>query len=133
MLQSHLPRVPFRGAAFVFAFLLLLLTMGRAVQSTMADAPLQVAYEEAEITPPLGGSMPGYFKDRQATGVLDSLKAKVLALRQGDERVALVACDLIGMGAPTVARIRAAVARQMAPAGMPAPQVWVHCTHSHTG
>lgn len=92
---------------------------------------LRVAYEEADITPPLGTSMPGYFRDRQATGVLDPLKAKVLYLANGVESAALVACDLIGMGAPLVARIRARVRDTMDKA---APRhVWVHCTHTHTG
>jgi len=99
-------------------------------EASLADAPFQAAYDEADITPPLGGSMPGYFKDRQATGVLDPLKAKVLYLRKGGDSVALVACDLIGMDAGTVARIREAVART----ARPAPRhVWVHCTHTHTG
>src|SRR5262245_30778526 len=96
----------------------------------MPAAPLKVAYTEADITPPLGGSMPGYFRDRQATGTLDPLKAKVLYLAQGKETVALVACDLIGMGAPVVARIRKAVAGRMK---TPPRHVWVHCTHTHTG
>src|SRR4051794_14939229 len=93
-------------------------------------APLYAAYAEADITPPLGGSMPGYFRDRQAAGVLDALKAKVLFLRQGEESVALVACDLIGMGAVHVARIRARVKEV---AQSPPRHVWVHCTHTHTG
>ncbi len=96
----------------------------------MADTPLQAAYDEADITPPLGGSMPGYFRDRQATGVLDPLKAKVLLLAGGAERVALVACDLIGMGAAVVGRIREQVRRTWPGT---APHVWVHCTHTHTG
>src|SRR5262249_42321926 len=96
----------------------------------MADAPLRAAYDEADITPPLGGSMPGYFKDRQATGVLDPLKAKVLFLGQGDESVALVACDLIGMGAPLVPRAGEEVRRG---AKAPPRHVWVHCSHTHTG
>ena len=37
---------------------------------------LEAGYAETEITPPLGGSMPGYFHDRQATGILDPLMAK---------------------------------------------------------
>lgn len=95
----------------------------------MAEPPLLAAYEEVDITPPLGGSMPGYFQDRQATGILDPLKSKVLYLRQGEESIALVACDLIGMGAPLVRRIREEVART----ARPAPRhVWIHCTHSHT-
>jgi hypothetical protein len=32
----------------------------------MADTPLQAAYDEADITPPLGGSVKGFFRDRQA-------------------------------------------------------------------
>jgi hypothetical protein len=96
----------------------------------MQDAPLRAAYEEADITPALGGSMPGYFRDRQATGTLDPLKAKVLYLSQGKESVALVACDLIGMGAPLVGRIRKAVAARLK---TPPRHVWVHCTHTHTG
>jgi neutral ceramidase len=96
----------------------------------MPDEPLRAAYDEADITPPLGGSMPGYFRDRRATGTLDPLKAKVLYLAQGKESVALVACDLIGMGAPLVARIRKAVAARLK---APPRNVWVHCTHTHTG
>ena len=41
---------------------------------------MHASYDEVDITPPLGGSMPGYFRDRQATGVNDPLKAKVLYL-----------------------------------------------------
>src|SRR5947209_19236118 len=96
----------------------------------MQDNPLRVAYEEADVTPPRGGSMPGYFRDRQATGTLDPLKAKVLYLSQAGESVALVACDLIGMPAPLVGRIRKAVAARLK---TPPRQIWVHCTHTHTG
>jgi hypothetical protein len=96
----------------------------------MPDEALRAAYDEADVTPPLGGSMPGYFRDRRATATLDPLKAKILYLAQGKESVALVACDLIGMGAPIVARIRKAVAARMK---APPRHVWVHCTHSHTG
>jgi hypothetical protein len=102
---------------------------------------MQAAYAEADITPPLGGSMPGYFKDRQATGTLDPLKAKVLMLRQGDTSVGLVACDLIGMGAGLVGRIRETVVRRVLEARIPearfarlgASGLWVHCSHTHTG
>jgi neutral ceramidase len=96
----------------------------------MPDELLHVAYEEANITPPLGGSMPGYFADRKATGILDPLWSKVVYLSQAQESVALVACDLIGMAADIVARVRKEVAARCK---SPPRHVWVHCTHSHSG
>jgi hypothetical protein len=96
----------------------------------MADSFLSAGYDEVGITPPLGGSMPGYFRDRKATGVLDPLKSKVLYLRRGDESVALVACDLIGMGALSVERIRVKV-KTLTEA--PPRHIWIHCTHTHNG
>src|SRR5260370_40138752 len=93
----------------------------------MPDAAPGAGWEEADIPPPLGGSMPGYFRDRRATGALDPLKAKALYLALGKESVALVACDQIGMGAPLVARIRKAVAAQIK---SPPPHVWGPGTHT---
>jgi hypothetical protein len=110
--------------------LLLALLALIAAGAPLADAPFQAAYAEANITPPLGGSMPGYFQDRRATGVLDPLKAHVLMLRKGKERIAIVQCDLIGMGAREVERIREAVRERVKPAPT---AVWVHCSHTHTG
>lgn len=104
--------------------------VARAASAQDEKASLRVGYAEADITPPLGGSMPGYFKDRKASGVLDALKAKVVFLGQGKDSVALVACDLIGMGAPLVERMRKAVA---AKSKTPPRHVFIHCTHTHTG
>lgn len=91
---------------------------------------LRAAYAEADITPPLGGSMPGYFTDRKATGVLDPLLAKVLYLQGDRHDLAVVALDLIGIGAKVVARVRARVKELTTP---PPAHVWVHCSHTHTG
>ena len=66
---------------------------GRA--ATMA--PLQAGVAVADITPPIGYRMCGYFNERLSTGVLNPLHAKALVLRQGDTRAAMVFCDLIGL------------------------------------
>ncbi len=100
-----------------------------ALRPSEARPSLRVGYAEADINPPLGVSMPGYFSDRRGAGTLDPLKSKVLYLRQGDRRVALVSTDLLWVDAPTVQRIRAAVSARI----KPAPHVWVHGTHTHTG
>src|SRR6266566_8537801 len=57
----------------------------------------------ADITPPKGYRMSGYFNERLNTGTRDPLHAKVLYFGQGDEQAALVFCDLIGLS-PEVAR-----------------------------
>lgn len=95
-----------------------------------AESPLEAGYAEVDITPPLGGSMPGYFTDRRATGVSDPLKAHALYLRKGKETAALVSCDLIGVPAAVVRAVRAQVRRLLSPG--PA-HLWIHATHSHTG
>jgi hypothetical protein len=97
---------------------------------THLDTQLSVGYGEADLQAPLGASMPGYFNDRKADGVLDPLKAKAVVLRRGGVRGALVALDLIGLNAPQVARCRAAVADRT---GLKPEDVWVHTTHTHTG
>jgi neutral ceramidase len=94
------------------------------------DQALAVGYGEADLEAPLGGSMPGYFADRKAEGVLDPLKAKALAFRRGDEAGAIVSLDLVAYGADQVVECRDAVARS---ASIPGGHVWVHATHTHTG
>lgn len=92
--------------------------------------PVRVGYAESDITPPLGGSMPGYFRDRISTGILDPLRAKILTLNDGKTTLVIVALDLIGLEAAEVGLIREAIRRE---AGIPPGQVFIHATHTHTG
>lgn len=96
----------------------------------MRSQALRAGYGEADLLAPAGGSMPGYFGDRKAVGVLDPLLAKAVVLQRGETRGALVALDLIGLNAPEVAVCRAAVAQRT---GIPGSNVWIHATHTHTG
>ena len=66
-------------------------------QGDCRKAPLQAGVAVADITPPVGYRMCGYFNERLSTGVLNPLHAKALVLRQGDTRAAMVFCDLIGL------------------------------------
>jgi len=50
---------------------------------------------KVDITPPLGLKMYGYGGRKEgATGILDPLYARVLVLEAGDQRIAMVVCDL---------------------------------------
>ena len=65
---------------------------------------LEVGSAEADITPPVGYRMAGYFNERFSTGMHDPLRAKALVLRQGAQQIALVSCDLVGVSLPEHSR-----------------------------
>ena len=92
--------------------------------------PLRVGVATADVTPPVGYRMSGYFYDRASTGTRDPLLAKAVVLRQGEEAGALVFCDVIGL---TRAVSDAAAARVERETGIPAAHVSICATHSHTG
>src|SRR4051812_45136467 len=70
-------------------------------------AGMSVGMAEIDITPPVGYRMVGYFDERFATGVHDKLKAKAIVMREGNEDVALVFCDVVGVALKTTAEARA--------------------------
>jgi hypothetical protein len=84
----------------------------------------------ADITPPVGYRMCGYFNERLSTGVLNPLHAKALVLRQGGTRAALVFRDLIGISADVSRRARRQAEQRT---GIPADNILLAGTHSHTG
>ncbi|HTU91239.1 MAG TPA: neutral/alkaline non-lysosomal ceramidase N-terminal domain-containing protein [Gemmataceae bacterium] len=93
-------------------------------------AELQAGVAVVDITPPLGYRMAGYFVERFNTGTHDPLQAKALVLRQGDERAALVLCDLVGISRDVSDRAREQAAKKT---GIPAANILISATHSHTG
>src|SRR4051812_17639921 len=94
-----------------------------------AEPALRVGVAEADITPPKGFPMAGYYHERLATGTKDALRAKAIVFRSGKEQAALVVCDLTG-----IATDLSAEARKLASAktGIPAANIVVASTHSHT-
>jgi hypothetical protein len=101
-----------------------------AASIVSAAEPLSVGVGTAEITPPLGYPMSGYYFERGATGTLDPLQAKAIVFRQGKESAALVVGDLIGIDHALTAAVRAKVE---AATGIPGDHVIVSATHAHTG
>jgi neutral ceramidase len=91
---------------------------------------LQAGVAMADITPPIGYRMCGYFNERLSTGVLNPLHAKALVLRQGSTRAALVFCDIIGISAEVSQRARQQVQQET---GIPPENILLAGTHSHTG
>ena len=83
-----------------------------------------------DITPPVGYRMSGYFHERLSTGTSNPLHAKAIVLKQGDVRAAMVFCDIIGLSLDASTRARKEAA---AKTGIPAENILVAATHSHTG
>lgn len=92
---------------------------------------LTAGFARADITPEPGIHMGGYWgRTSGATGVHDPLWARAMVLGSGADRIGLVALDLVGLSAATVAQMRQAAA---AAAGLSADRLLVCCTHTHAG
>ena len=101
-----------------------------AADAAPAPEPLQAGIGVVDITPPLGYRMSGYFRERLSTGVKNPLLAKALVLRQGDTRAVMVFCDIIGLSPEVSRRARELAERET---GIPAGNILLAATHSHTG
>ncbi len=85
----------------------------------------------ADITPPVGIAMGGYWGRRSgATHIRDRLMAKALVCGLGSARVALVAVDLVGLDAAVVRAIRERVACST---GIEVMAVMICASHTHSG
>jgi len=91
---------------------------------------LKVGYAKVDITPPLGIPMGGYWYERRAKGIYDNLYARAFVFDDGETRVALVSCDLLGLEREYTMRIRR-FAHELT--GMPEDNMLICSTHTHTG
>ena len=97
----------------------------------MRVCDFKVGFARVDITPPMGTPIVGYFEERRAKGVLDSLEANAVALSDGERTAVVVAADLLGIeGVEFGAALRRRIAEA---AGVSDDAVYVHCTHTHTG
>jgi hypothetical protein len=86
---------------------------------------LKAGAAEAVITPPVGAPLLGPM--RPSTGVHDDLFARVLVLRTGDQAVAVVCLDLVGVDLTLADDLREAIRRRTGIA-----TALVACTHTHS-
>lgn len=91
---------------------------------------LKAGFSRLNITPPLGIPIVGYFKSREAEGVLDELEVNALALATGDKKVLLLSVDNCGFITHVAEDYRKHVCNVT---GLPEDCVFIHATHTHTG
>ncbi len=91
---------------------------------------LKVGFGRADITPPEGLYMPGYFYERRGEGYLDRLTASCIAVSDGEKTAVIFSLDLIGINQAVGDEMRKTIAER---AGLPVEAVYYACTHTHTG
>jgi hypothetical protein len=92
--------------------------------------PLKCGFAVSDITPPVGYRMSGYFYERFSTGVANPLLAKAVVLQQGDQRLAWVFCDLVGVPAHVTTLVREQASKE---SNIPRDNLFIAATHTHTG
>lgn len=91
----------------------------------------QAGSARVDITPPLGRLMAGNAGLRRlGNDVLDPLYARAVVLDDGNERLALVSCDLLGVTYESTRRIRENVAAETE---ISPDNILVTATHNHQG
>ena len=90
---------------------------------------LCAGFSRVDITPMRGIGIAGYFKVRNAEGVLDNLYARTLALAVEDKRIVMMSLDLLQIQTPVCDYFRAEISKAT---GLPIEAIFIHCTHTHT-
>jgi len=89
----------------------------------------RVGFAKSNINPDLGIPICGYYIPRFAKGFLDDLEVAALALELGDIRVVLLSFDLCYINAAKSAILHQKIQEAT---GIPAANIFLTCTHSHT-
>lgn len=91
---------------------------------------LKCGFYESDITPPLGCSIPGYFRKRLGEDVRDRLYAKAVCISDGKTEVAILSVDNVGF----YSKIRAGIQKRVEEyADIPSSNIIMCATHAHTG
>lgn len=86
-------------------------------------------FYESEITPFLGGTIPGYFRTRVADGVKSKLYAKAAAFSDGNKKMVIITADILA----THPELHNAVCKRVIEfTGLDEEQIMFTALHNHT-
>jgi neutral ceramidase len=114
----------------IFPRLLISLLCWSAAAESLAAAELRVGRAKVVITPPVGCVMGNSYGTQISTGVSSDIHAKAVVFEVDGRKAALVACDLISLHRPIVAKARAIIAERT---GVSPERVIMAATHCHAG
>lgn len=101
------------------------------MQTSQAAAPsgLRAGAAASNITPPIGLKIIGSFAPAPSTHVHDELHARCLVLDDGQTKLALVVCDLLGLQRNVSLEARRLIEEST---GIPPSHVMISATHTHS-
>ena len=110
------------------------LRFSAALAAALAAAAAQAAefragFARADITPPLGVDMAGYYVERKAKSVLDPLELNCVALSDGSNTALVVQIDACYFSNAYADRLRQAASDA---SGVGRDFILLHCSHTHT-
>lgn len=90
----------------------------------------RAAASQVDLEPIIGSWLTGFgLRVYPSDGQHDPLLAKAVLLEDGATQIAIVSCDLIGIPAKTIAKLRARIAEHNS---IPANNIVISCTHTHS-
>ncbi|MBQ7033691.1 MAG: neutral/alkaline non-lysosomal ceramidase N-terminal domain-containing protein [Clostridia bacterium] len=87
-------------------------------------------FYESDITPPLGCSIPGYFRKRLGEDILERLHAKAAVISDGKTEIAFLVLDCLNLNYTFWERIANRIKMYT---GIPYSNLIISSTHTHTG
>lgn len=91
---------------------------------------LKTGFSRVNINPSMGIPIAGYYKPRFAEGILDDLEANALALRLGETTQLFISIDHCGITQSIHTNFREYISETT---GVPVENIFISCTHTHTG
>ncbi len=89
-----------------------------------------VGFAKVNVNPPLGIGVAGYYVPRFATGVLDDLDVRVLALTLNEKKILLISVPVCGVDNSTIDAINERIFEKT---GVTSENTFISATHTHTG
>lgn len=89
---------------------------------------LKAGFARMDVTPPLGVSLKGYYRERICDGVLDPLEINAVAFEEEGKKAVLLTADNVGIKQAVCDQMRQDIADAT---GCDPEAVYIACTHTH--
>ncbi|MGV3662791.1 MAG: neutral/alkaline non-lysosomal ceramidase N-terminal domain-containing protein [Prosthecobacter sp.] len=110
----------------IFALVFLFVAV---VSDAQTSTVFKAGAATSNITPDIGGPIVGGFSPFPSTHIHDELHARCLVLENGDKRIAIVVCDLLGAARQMFDEAARLVKEET---GLPREALLLSCTHTHS-